>query len=378
MLKRDIIILGCIGILILFLSKSVVESYNAVKAIEYQESENTEDNPYVVEGENNAFDGLQELSEKAKPKKTGFMWDINNFVAEDGANVSIDELNSLLCYYFMPREDMDKYVEDMVKKLFGKKKNIKKEIGESLNTGWGKLYNYSYNSDYNDAGHRDEYMLTGDAMGLDFTKIGGNSSEKKDYEAMAQLQDAVDILKLGLYDKNGKSFMTINQVTDNKYNCGYLFNEVELSQFAYGESEVDGVTYAKIQPIEFYFKDNNLYAIYHMISHQYEKEEKIESSYKDWDEILQIFQKNAQEYYKKEFGKDYGNQFFHLQITGLKCAYEGGFVKGKDAKMLAVPAVELSAVEDKYSFEKEEWERHEICFALNLKTGEITRQYGIL
>lgn len=247
-----------------------------------------------------------------------------------------------------------------------------------MNSGWGKLYNYSYITDYNSAGLRSEYTMTGDAMGLDFIKRDENSSGKKDYEVMEQLQDAVDSLNLGLYDKDGNSFMAINQVTDNKYNCGYLFNGVGLSQFTYGESEEDGITYTKIQPIEFYFKDNNLYAIYHMISYQYEKEEKIESAYKEWNEIVQVFQKNAEKYYKKEFGKDYGNQFFHLQITGIKCAYEGGFVKGKDAGMFAVPAVELSAVEDKYSFEKGEWERHEICFALNLKTGEITQQYGVL
>lgn len=64
MLKKDIIILGCIGIIILCLSKLVVDSYNAASNSGNQEKESIE--------ENLSAEALQELSEKEVPESSGF------------------------------------------------------------------------------------------------------------------------------------------------------------------------------------------------------------------------------------------------------------------------------------------------------------------
>lgn len=65
MLKKDIIILGCIGIIILCLSKLVVDSYNAASNSGNQEKESIE--------ENLSAEALQELSEKKYQKVLVFL-----------------------------------------------------------------------------------------------------------------------------------------------------------------------------------------------------------------------------------------------------------------------------------------------------------------
>ncbi len=339
MLKKDIIILGCIGIIILCLSKLVVDSYNAASNSGNQEKESIE--------ENLSAEALQELSEKEVPESSGFFWDASNFAAEENVNISIEKLNTIPCYYFSPPNNMDEQVEMMAENLFGNTDNLNRGIEETFGDGWGNYYNFTCDSE------EGNYSLSGNSVEMTYMRKGIPMEEETEDKIM-QIQRIIDKLQLGIYGKEGNSYLTISQVHENRFNCSYVFNGIEASKYPYGESTVGDISsYGRLQPIEFEFKNNQISAIYHIISDKYESEEIIKSSYKGWDEILQDFKEEAGRDYKEIYGQNYGNRYISLGIIGMKCVYEGGFVNGKNARLVAVPAVEIYVVVDIYSFENE-------------------------
>lgn len=364
MLKKDLITLGCIGIIILLLLKPLIDSFYTAAYVGENQEESIEENIFA--------NNLPELSELEIPGSPGFEWNDENFVAEEDINISVGELNSMPCYYFVPPNNMDARVEAMVKRLFGNTDNLNREIEKNFGDGWGNHYNYTCDTEDG------SYRLSGDSIEMTFMRNGDivkETDNEKAYDKIMQMEQIIDGLQFGIYDKEGNSCLAISQVHDNKYKCSYVFNGIEASEYPYGASRIDGISYARLQPIEFEFKNNQISAIYHIISDKYESEEIIKNSYKGWDEILRDCKEEAERGYKEVYGRDYGNRYISLEVTGMKCVYEGGFINGKNAKLVAVPAVKVYVVEDIYSFENRKWERNKKYYALNLKTKEITSQY---